>query len=301
MLEHLNIFKEAFIREFYQLYDRYQDDQIYACALIFDEFLNIDDLVLSTENSICNADEEDHRQYLAPQDRWDTRKWRSSATGNPENSLTQFRRLFTEYSQTLHSFGNPMLENQQSRELNHLKVLFEAIKQGKEQLKDDYGLDIDSILFFVSVPQQPNFEVQSALILSPQHALLDAFIESKSNKHKTTTTRTKLSQTDKDMLTDLAQLAEMDPYDYMKVAHEAYVLTLEPHFIDCQPAIQQLIQTIAAMVSDNAGLCAMNKDEILMRIEQFYPHHIKQNLNNPSGISHLSSENPITLAFIDRI
>ena len=41
----------------------------------------------------------------------------------------------------------------------------------------------------------------------------------------------KLQQVDKDLLIDLAQLLEVEPYDYLSIAHEAYLLTLEPSFI----------------------------------------------------------------------
>lgn len=299
MLEHLDTFKEALIQEFYQLYDRYQDDQIYACSLIFNKFLIIEDLVLSTEKSICNADEEDLTQYLAPQERWETQKWRYRASANPQNSLKDFHRILARYFQSLHSFGNPLLENNPDSQLNHLKVLINMIQIAKQQLQDEYGLDIEPILFFVTVPQQPEFEIYSAQLLNANHPLLVEFIQHKMAVKNTVTVRKKLSQSDKDILTDVAQLVEIEPYDYMKVAHEAYLLTLEPHFIDCHPSIQQFIHTIAAMVSDNAGLCAMSKDEILQRIEQFYPH--QQQSNKFRSINQLISETPITLAFIDRI
>lgn len=299
MLEHLDTFKDALIDEFYQLYDRYQDDQIYACSLIFNQFLMIEDLAVSTEKSIFNADDEDLNQYLAPQERWETKKWRYRASNNPQNALKDFHRILGQYFQSLHSFGNPILENETTSQLNHLKVLINAIQMAKQQLQEEYGLDIESVLFVVSVPQQPEFEIYATQLLNPTHPRLLDFIHQKTAVKNTVNVRNKLSQLDKDMLTDVAQLIEVEPYDYMTVAHEAYLLTLEPHFIDCHPSIQQFIQTIATMVSDNAGLCAMNKAEILQRIEQFYP---PQTPSNPSGSIHqFTSDTPITLAFIDRI
>ena len=54
MLDHLDTLKEVLIKEFYQLYDHYSDDEIYACSLVFDEFLRVDYLAISTERSIFN-------------------------------------------------------------------------------------------------------------------------------------------------------------------------------------------------------------------------------------------------------
>ena len=38
MLDYLEHLQQTLVKEFYQLYDRYQDDEIYACSLVFDEF-----------------------------------------------------------------------------------------------------------------------------------------------------------------------------------------------------------------------------------------------------------------------
>ena len=69
MLNYVERLEQTLVEEFYQLYDHYQDDGIYACSLVFDEFLLLDDLAISTECSIFK-DPEDQRQYLAEQDRW---------------------------------------------------------------------------------------------------------------------------------------------------------------------------------------------------------------------------------------
>ncbi len=80
----------------------------------------------------------------------------------------------------------------------------------------------------------------------------------------------KLQQVDKDLLIDLAQLLEVEPYDYLSIAHEAYLLTLEPSFIDSNLYIQRLIQHVAAMDNHEQGEFALHKEEITQRIQQFY-------------------------------
>ncbi len=76
-------------RHLYWLYDYYQDDQIYACSLVFDEFLLLDDLAISTVSSIFK-DPEYLQQYLAEQDRCNVRKWRYRLTLRPTLELIPF-------------------------------------------------------------------------------------------------------------------------------------------------------------------------------------------------------------------
>ncbi len=54
------------------------------------------------------------------------------------------------------------------------------------------------------------------------------------------------------------------------IAHEAYLLTLEPSFIDSNLYIQRLIQHVAAMDNHEQGSLPLHKEEITQRIQQFY-------------------------------
>ena len=81
--------------------------------------------------------------------------------------------------------------------------------------------------------------------------------------------RLKLSQSDKDILIDLEQMLTIEPYDYLQVAQDAYLLTLESYFIDSNIYIQKLIQHIAAMAAEPDGSCALSWEEIMQRLQQF--------------------------------
>ena len=272
MIEHIAILKNALIQEFYQLYDYYYEDEIYACTLVFNKYMLIDYLAVSTKRSIF-SEEEDRKQYLAPKDQWNVRKWRYRSSPSLDSGLTKFKFILSDYFKSQHSFGNPLLDTPSIDAHNNLDVLLNAFKQAKEALVDSYGLDIDQILFFISLPSQPEIEIQSARFLNPENRLFLNFLkikEPKITEKQEQNKRFRLSQTDKDMLIDLAQLAEVEPYDYLQVAQSAYLLTLEPHFVDCNIYIQKLVQTIAAMPSGEKGNCAMQKHEILSRISQFY-------------------------------
>ncbi|ATO18606.1 hypothetical protein BS636_02475 [Acinetobacter sp. LoGeW2-3] len=269
MLDHLDTLKEILIKEFYQLYDQYNDDGIYACSLVFDEFLRLDDLAISTERSIFN-DQEDRAQYLSESDRWNAAKWRYRTTYSSNSGMTQFRALLDTYFKNQHSFGNPLLEHGKTDQANTLDVLLKLFKQARDALEQDYGLDLSQILFFIHMPPQPQMELQSATYLNPDSALRQQFLSSKQSKnHATAPRQFKLSQSDKDLLIDLAQLVRLEAYDYLNVAHQAYLLTLEPHFVDANLYIQKLIQHIAAMATEIDGSCAMTQAEIQERISQF--------------------------------
>jgi len=272
MLDYLEHLQQTLVEEFYRLYDHYQDDQIYACSLVFDEFLLLDDLAISTERSIFK-DPEDPQQYLAEQDRWNVRKWRYRAHSLPDSGLIPFKTLLADYFKTQHGFGHPVLAQQKQLHATHLDLLLDSFKQAKHRLSEAYGLDLNSILFFMSLPTQVEFECQSAQTLNPEHIHLQEFLASRQTTHlPAMQKRLKLSQNDKDILIDLEQMLVMEPYDYLQVAQDAYLLTLESYFVDSNIYIQKLIQHIAAMASEPDGSCALSREDIQQRLQQFSTH-----------------------------
>lgn len=52
MLTHIDGLKDVLVNAFLEIYRQYQADDIYACCLSLDDFLLVDDLVISTEKSI---------------------------------------------------------------------------------------------------------------------------------------------------------------------------------------------------------------------------------------------------------
>ena len=66
---------------------------------------------------------------------------------------------------------------------------------------------------------------------------------------------------------DLGQALEMVPYDDMQVAQQAYMLSLEPYFLETSPYIQNLINEIASM---DSSILVISKEQIKDRIDKFY-------------------------------
>jgi hypothetical protein len=261
MLEHIPLLKEALSEEFYSLYDQYNEDQIYACALVFNEYLRIEDLAILTIRSLF-TEHEDPAQYLSEQDKWQVKKWRYRSLPCTENRFAEFKLILADYFKKIHMFGNPMQGQEYGNIQNNLDLVISAFTQAKEAFAHSYGLDTHNIVFFIHLPHQPQIPIHSAQRLNLDNALLNEFIQhhAPETRPKKSSSKQKLSQADKDLLVDLAQMVQVEPYDYLHIAHEAYLLTLESAFIDSNPYIQKLIQTIATM--DSGGrrwLCLRKK------------------------------------------
>lgn len=154
------------------------------------------------------------------------------------------------------------MTQQKQLHATHLDLLLDSFKQAKHRLSEAYGLDLDRILFFMSLPTQVEFECQSAQTLNPAHIHLQKFLASRQTTHlPAMQKRLKLSQNDKGILIDLEQMLVMEPYDYLQVAQDTYLLTLESYFVDSNIYIQKLIQHIAAMASEPDGSCALSRED----------------------------------------
>ena len=175
MLEHIPLLKEASIEEFYSLYDQYNEDQVYAYALIFNEYLRIEDLAISTIRSLF-AEPEDPAQYLAEQDKWQVKKWRHRSLPCTENRFAEFKLLLADYFKKIHMFGNPMQGQEYANTQNNLDLVIRTFTQAKEAFAHSYGLDTHNIVFFIHLPHQPPISIHSAQRLNLDNALLNEFI-----------------------------------------------------------------------------------------------------------------------------
>jgi hypothetical protein len=274
MMNYLPAFKSAVINEFYQLFEQYADDDIYGCALVLSPYLGIEHLAISTKRSLFQENE-DTVQYLDQNDKWNVGKWRYRSNHTAHDFLP-IQSFLTEYFKNTQIFGNPLLAQNSTENKNNLDLLIDTFHQAKRVLFDDYGIDVRSILFFVSIPNQTPIEIASVKKLNSDSVILQEFLAAKAPPVLNTdederALKIKLSQKDKDLLLDLAQIIQTEPFDYLEIAHDAYVMTLEPSFVDCNIYIQKLISNIAAMDSQNNAVCALTQDEILQQIRQLYP------------------------------
>lgn len=269
MNQHISALKQILVERFLSLYQQYHGEDIYACSLILNEFLLVDDLAISTEKSIFDENE-DRLQYLAEHDRWTVEKWRYQSSHQHNHELQQFSAELAKYFQHQLRLNQSNTAQKSAEPSNNFSLFLKSFEAAILSLKQQHQLDLSRMIFFIHIPTQVELEIQSAETLNKDSLLLRHFLFYKNQKKsKATQPRIKLSQTDKDLLTDLGQIVEVEPYDYIQVAHEAYLLTLEPYFVDSNLYIQKLIQSIAEMAFEVDGSCAMSKSEILQRLEQF--------------------------------
>ena len=153
MLEHIQNLKNTLIQEFFQLYEQYEQDQIYACVLVFNEYLGVDYLAVSSQRSLFN-ELEDEAQYLSEVNKWNIEKWRYRTQANNSSGLHQFKNIFADYFKQRHIYGNPLLNSNDTLQYNHLELLLDIFQQAKQSLSGAYGLDLSQILFFIHVPKQ---------------------------------------------------------------------------------------------------------------------------------------------------
>ena len=270
MKEHIELLTAALVAEFYTLHQRYHNDGIYACALVLSPYLLIQDLAISTHRSLF-SDSEEEIQYLSEHDKWQVQKWRYRSHPSKSHFLPLNSKLSQYFKQT-HLFGQPIEQEDLSTAKNNLNLFLTALAQAQTQLQQQ-NIQVDEILFLIHIPKQAKIEVMTAQQLNPSSALLSEMLLHKHYQPNESTfqksaAKIQLSQSDKDLLTDLEQILLVEPYDYLNVAHQAYLLTLEPSFVDTNVYVQRLIQNIAAMDAQQDGLCEIPRDVLLAQIEQ---------------------------------
>ncbi len=267
LLEQEKQIKTKIIDAFQAFYYRYKKQNIYAFVIEIDESFTIQSFIISTKASIFDESENKY-QYLLEKDKWALNQWKYRQKNNsPFLFSTNVNELEIHPDQLItHLFEHVFPDHTQLTQLNSLITSYQRAILFMTQI---YNLDLSSILFLIYSPTQKNIILDTAQQLnSPSSLLFEFMAQMRISKESIDTLSTKLKQVDKDVLIDLAQLVNLfEPYDSLSVAHQAYLLTLEPKFLDLHTHIQDLIQNIAAM---NDPTLALDQTEILDRINYFY-------------------------------
>lgn len=258
--EYLADLKTALLHEFDALYKKYQSQSIYAFALALGGLMVVQYTTVSTQKSLL-SEAENKFQYLAEKDKWNVDKWQYRA--QPQLGLALFSRKMTEYFQQTR-LNSTQINTQGRINDNALNFYIQAMADVKDTILNRYNIDTTKITFLVHLISNPEVALTSLEKLNPPSSnLYEAIANLKSKQITQGTPKKRLSQIDKDILIDLGQSLEIEPYDDLQIAHQAYLLTLEPYFLEIESSIQRLINDIAAM---DAGILVMNKHEIQSRI-----------------------------------
>lgn len=259
--EYLSDLKIALLHEFEALYKKQQDQGIYAFALVLDDLLVAQYTTVSTKKSLLN-ETENKFQYLSEDDQWNVDKWHYRA--QTQQGIALFSCKMSEYFQKTRLNSTQISAKERFND-NVLNFYIHGMQQVKDHILDQYNIGADKIIFLIHLSSNPQVAMTSLERLNPSSSnLFEAIANFKSSLISKGRSKTRLSQIDKDILIDLGQLLEIEPYDDLQVAQQAYLLTLEPYFLESSPFIQRLINEIASM---DAGILVMSKDEILNRIK----------------------------------
>lgn len=262
--DYLADLKTALLHEFDALYKKHQDQGIYAFALVLDDLLVAEYTTVSTKKSLLSEPENKY-QYLPEEDKWHIEKWQYRAETN--QGITLFSRKMSQYFQQTR-LGLTNIHAKDRFNQNALNFYLQGMEDTKDEILDKYDIPATKVTFCVHLPSNPQIAITSLQRLNPPSStLFEAIANLQSTVISKGKTQFKLSQVDKELLIDLGQALEMVPYDDMQVAQQAYLLSLEPYFLETSPYIQSLINEIASMGTD---FLVISKEQILDRIDKFY-------------------------------
>ena len=143
MLEHIQNLKNTLIQEFFQLYEQYEQDQIYACVLVFNEYLGVDYLAVSSQRNLFN-EQEDEAQYLSEVNKWNIEKWRYRTQANNSSGLHQFKNIFAD----MNRYGVFSEKSSQKYYQLNSKSIFLHIQSALDVMRDFYIICIANVGIF---------------------------------------------------------------------------------------------------------------------------------------------------------
>lgn len=255
--------KKALLFEFDALFKKYKDHKIYAYALVLDELFLAQYSAVSTDESLL-TETENKFQYLAEKDKWNVNKWLYRA--NTSQGVSLFTRKMRAYFQNI-SLISTQVNASETFNKKALNFYIQCMIEVKNEILERYDLAPNQLIFYIHQASNPQTAITTLEKLNaPSSDLYEAIADLKSLIIVQGKTKFKLNQVDKDILIDLGQILELEPYDDMTVAQHAYLLSLEPYFLETNPFIQRLIHDIASM---DTYLLVMSKNDIKNRIRIF--------------------------------
>lgn len=255
------------IDAFQEFYTLYKQNNIYAFVIELNDDFSIKAFLSSNESNIFGEIEK-KEQYLTEKDKWTFEKWKYCQIRNLEYKFSNSIKVNNlQQDSTISKILQSTLPEQRRSE--KMELLLESYKHAIYFSSKFYNLDLSQILFLIYSKTYHNFAVDYAQELNPPSSLLFEFLAQKRIKENDQKKfPMKLKQNDKDILIDLAQIISVvEPYDPLFIAHQAYLFTLEPEFIELNTHIQNLITKISTM--DNQTF-SLDKAEIFKQINYFY-------------------------------
>ncbi|EOV8837314.1 DUF4303 domain-containing protein [Cronobacter dublinensis] len=156
-------------QEFSALYEKYQDDEIYAVVLVLDDDALSSYMAISTKVSIKNM----HKGI-----EWTGYSWvLGFFDDNDDVGVRSFTTIMMErYNETILPLLPEGYDFDEERERN-IDLYISAMKKAKEQLCDTMGKDVNNIVFYITIPGEPEIDHASAIKINEPSESLCWFLE----------------------------------------------------------------------------------------------------------------------------
>ncbi|EOY5384333.1 DUF4303 domain-containing protein [Cronobacter dublinensis] len=156
-------------QEFSALHEKYQDDEIYAVVLVLDDDALSSYMAISTKESL----EKIHKGI-----EWEGYSWvLGFFDDNDDVGVRSFTTIMMEhYNESILPLLPEGYNFDEERERN-INLYISAMKKAKEQLCDTIGNDVNNIVFYITIPGEPEIDHASAIEINERSENLNWFLE----------------------------------------------------------------------------------------------------------------------------
>lgn len=156
-------------QEFSALHEKYQDDEIYAVVLVLDDDAISSYMAISTKESL----EKIHKEI-----EWEGYSWvLGFFDDNDDVGVRSFTTIMMEhYNESILPLLPEGYDFDEERERN-INLYISAMKKAKEQLCDTIGNDVNNIVFYITIPGEPEIDHASAIEINEPSENLNWFLE----------------------------------------------------------------------------------------------------------------------------
>ncbi|EOL8972442.1 TPA: DUF4303 domain-containing protein [Cronobacter dublinensis] len=156
-------------QEFSALYEKYQDDEVYAVVLVLDDDALSSYMAISTKESL----EKIHKGI-----EWEGYSWvLGFFDDNDDVGVRSFTTIMMEhYNESILPLLPEGYDFDKERERN-INLYISAMKKAKEQLCDTIGNDVNNIVFYITIPGEPEIDHASAIEINEPSENLNWFLE----------------------------------------------------------------------------------------------------------------------------
>ncbi|ELY2498621.1 DUF4303 domain-containing protein [Cronobacter muytjensii] len=156
-------------QEFSALHEKYQDDEIYAVVLVLDDDALSSYMAISTKESL----EKMHKGI-----EWQGYAWvQGFFDDNDDAGVRSFTTIMMEhYNENILPLMPEGYDFDEERKRN-IALFTYAMKDAKRALQTSLGDDINNIVFYITIPGEPEIDYHAAKFINSPSENLDRFLD----------------------------------------------------------------------------------------------------------------------------